>query len=149
MCFWPTNVYLVNAPNAFVYSVIGKELRFSHSKINDKENFVAVVVGQTVGSISSKNAGLRLFVQTWIVHGIDDCYKLTRTFDGFSAHCLSKLFLKKFTVLLLKTSLGRAFQVVVILIWLKVFGTDVLKCNLSGLSIWTFKKHLTRYHMKD
>ena len=59
---------------------------------------------------------LRLFVHTWIVHGINDCYQLTRTFGGFSAQCLSKLFLKEFTVLLLTTSLGRAFQVVVILI---------------------------------
>ena len=63
-----------------------------------------------------QNAGLRLFVHTWIVHGIDDCYQLTRTFGGFSAQCLSKLFLKEFTVLLLTTSLGRGFQVVVILI---------------------------------
>ena len=60
-----------------------------------------------------QNAGLRLFVRTWIVHGIDDCYQLTRTSGGFSAQCLSKLFLKEFTVLLLTTSLGRAFQVVV------------------------------------
>ena len=36
---------------------------------------------------------------------------------GFSAHCLSKLFLKEFTVQLVTTSFGRAFQVVVILIW--------------------------------
>ena len=63
-----------------------------------------------------QNAGLRLFVHTWIVHGIDDCYQLTQTFGGFSAQCLSKLFLKEFTVLLLTTSLGRAFQVVVMLI---------------------------------
>ena len=32
-----------------------------------------------------QNAGLRLFVHTWIVHGIDNCYQLTRTFGGFSA----------------------------------------------------------------
>ena len=63
-----------------------------------------------------QNAGLWLFVHTWIVHGIDDRYKLTRTFGGFSAQCLSKLFLKEFTVLLVTTSFGRAFQVVVILI---------------------------------
>ena len=44
--------------------------------------------------------------------GIDDRYKLTRTFGGFSAQCLSKLFLKEFTVLLVITSFGRAFQVV-------------------------------------
>ena len=63
-----------------------------------------------------QNAGLRLFLHTWIVHGIDDCYQFTRTFGGFSAQCLSKLFLKEFTVLLSTTSFGRAFQVVVILI---------------------------------
>ena len=40
-----------------------------------------------------QNAGLRLFVHTWIVHGIDDWYQLTRTFGGFSAQCLSKVFL--------------------------------------------------------
>ena len=62
------------------------------------------------------------------MHGIDDCYQLTRTFGGFSAQCLSKLFLKEFTVLLLTTSLGRAFQVVVVLIGLKCWATDVLKC---------------------
>ena len=56
-----------------------------------------------------QNAGLRLFV-----HGIDDCYQLNRTFRGFSAQCLSKMFLKEFTVLLLTTSFGRAFQVVII-----------------------------------
>ena len=50
------------------------------------------------------------------MHGIDDRYQLTRTFGGFSAQCLSKLFLKEFTVLLVTTSFGRAFQVVVILI---------------------------------
>ena len=61
-----------------------------------------------------QNAGIRLFVHTWIVHGIDDCYQLTLTFGGFSAQCLSKMFLKEFTVLLLTTSLGKAFQVVVI-----------------------------------
>ena len=52
------------------------------------------------------NAGLRLFVHTWIMHGIDDCYQLTLAFEGFCAQCLSKLFLKDFTVLLLTTSLG-------------------------------------------
>ena len=39
----------------------------------------------------------------WIVHGIDDCYQLTRTFGGSSAQCFSKLFLKEFTVLLVTT----------------------------------------------
>ena len=61
------------------------------------------------------------------MHGIDDCYQLTRTFAGFSAQCLSKLFLKEFTVLLVTTSFGRAFQVVVILIGKKCWATDVLK----------------------
>ena len=37
-------------------------------------------------------------------------------FGGFSVQCLSKLFLKEFTILLLTISLGRAFQVVVILV---------------------------------
>ena len=43
-----------------------------------------------------QNAGLWLFVHTWnmCMHGIDDCYQLTRTFVGFSAQCLSKLFYK-------------------------------------------------------
>ena len=51
-----------------------------------------------------QNAGLRLFVYTRIiVHDIDDCDQLTRTFWGFSAQCLSKLFLKEFTVLLVTT----------------------------------------------
>ena len=63
-----------------------------------------------------QNAGPRLFVHTLIVHGIDYFYWLTQTFGGFSAQCLSKLFLKEFTVLLITTSLDRAIQVVVILI---------------------------------
>ena len=63
-----------------------------------------------------QNAGLRLFVHTWSVHDIYDWYQFTRTFGGFSAQSLSKLFLKEFTVLLLTTSLGRAFQVEDILI---------------------------------
>ena len=29
-----------------------------------------------------QNAGLRLFVHTWIVHGIGDCYRLTQTSEG-------------------------------------------------------------------
>ena len=66
---------------------------------------VVVVVGQTVGPFQAKR---------W--HDTDDCYQFTRTFGGFSAQCLSKLFLKEFTVLLLTTSLGREFQVEVILI---------------------------------
>ena len=73
-----------------------------------------------------QSAGLRLFVHIGIVHGIDDCNQLTRTFGGFSAQCLSKLFLKKFTVRLLTTSSGRAFQVVVILIGKKCWATEVL-----------------------
>ena len=43
-----------------------------------------VVVGQTVLSISSKTLAYDCScMQTWIVHGIDDCYQLTRTFGGF------------------------------------------------------------------
>ena len=91
-----------------------------------------VVVGQTDGSISSKTLDYDCLytplVHTWIVHGIVDCYQLTRTFGGFYAQCLSKLFLKEFAVLLLTTSLGRAFQVVVILIGSTCWATDVLKC---------------------
>ena len=92
-----------------------------------------VVVGQTIGSISSKTLAYAVcqrfavcmavcsntvwpFVHTWIVHGIDDCYQLTSTFGGFSAQCLSKLFLKEFTILLVTTSFGKAFLVGVILI---------------------------------
>ena len=88
--------------------------------------FYVVVCGYSSSSSSSsrtdrwvhfqQNACPRLFVHTWIVHSIVDCYQLTRIFGGFSAQCFSKLFLKEFTVLLLTTSLGRAFQVVVILI---------------------------------
>ena len=63
-----------------------------------------------------QNAGLLLFVHPWSVHDIDDCYQFIRTFGGFSAQCLSKLFLKEFTVLLLTTSLGRTFHVEIILI---------------------------------
>ena len=63
-----------------------------------------------------QNAGLRLFLHTWIVHSINDCYQLIGTFGGFSAQCFCKLFLKKFTVLLVTTSFDRAFWVVVILI---------------------------------
>ena len=63
-----------------------------------------------------QNAGLRLFVHTRIVHGIDDCSQLTRTFGDFLLQCLSKLFLKEFAVLVVTTSFGRAFQVVVSLI---------------------------------
>ena len=63
-----------------------------------------------------QNTGLRLFVHTWIVHGIDDCYQLTRTFGGFSTQCLSKMFLKEFTVLLLTTSGCCYFN------WVKVLG---------------------------
>ena len=76
-----------------------------------------------------QNAGLRLFIHTCIVHGIEDCYQLTRIFGGFSAWCLSKLFLKEFTVLLLTTSLGRAFQVVIL--WVKVLGNwcSEMFCN--------------------
>ena len=62
------------------------------------------------------------------MHGIDDCYQLTRTFGGFSAQCLSKLFLKEFAVLLVTTSFGKEFQVLVILIGYKSWATDVLKC---------------------
>ena len=74
---------------------------------------VVVVVGQTIGSISSKTLAYDcLCTRTCIVHGIDDCYQLTRTFGGFSAQCLSKLFLKEFTVLLVTTSFGKAFYLV-------------------------------------
>ena len=51
------------------------------------------------------------------MHDIDDLLvQFTLTFGGFSAQCLSKLFLIEFTVLLLTTSLIIAVQVVVILI---------------------------------
>ena len=45
-------------------------------------------------------------------NGIDDCYQFTRTSGGFSAECSSKRFSKEFTVLLLRTSFGRVFQVI-------------------------------------
>ena len=74
---------------------------------------VEVVVGQTVVSISSKTLAYDcLCTLEFHVHGVDDCYQLTHTFWGFSAQCLSKLFFKEFTVLLLATSFGKAFQVV-------------------------------------
>ena len=60
-----------------------------------------------------QSAGQRPFVNICIVHGTDDSYQLTRTFGGFSAQYLSKLFLKEFTVLLVTTLLGRALYVVV------------------------------------
>ena len=75
-----------------------------------------------------QNVGLRLFVHTWIVHGIDDCYQLTRTFGGFSAQCLSKLFLKEVTVLMLTTSLGRAFHAGCCYFnWVNVLGNWCIK----------------------
>ena len=43
---------------------------------------------------------------------------------GIFAQCLSKPFLKEFTVLLLTTSLGRQFQVVVILIIIIIIKKD-------------------------
>ena len=52
-------------------------------------------VGQTVGSISSRTLAYDcLCTLELCMHGIDDCYQLTRTFGGFSAQCLSKLFYK-------------------------------------------------------
>ena len=64
---------------------------------------------------------------------VSNCFKIvSNCFNsdiwGFSAQCLSKLFLKEFTVRLVTTSFGSAFQVVVILIGLKCWATDVLKC---------------------
>ena len=67
------------------------------------------------------------------MYAIDDCNQLTRTFWGFSAQCLSKLFLKEFTVLLVTTSFGRVFQVVV-MISEKCLATDVLKCFTISFS---------------
>ena len=86
--------------------------KLSHTLIH--ANFV--VVGQTVGSISSKTlayttvcAHLNCAQHWWLLPFI-------RTLGKFSAQCLSKLYLKELIVLLLTTSFGRAFQVVVILI---------------------------------
>ena len=77
---------------------------------------------------------------------------------GFSAQCLSKLFLKEFTVLLLTTSLGREFQVVVIvsrsrtvhslLTPLTLDGTvlkesvDIIILRVTFDAKMTFEKHL-------
>ena len=98
---------------------------------------IVVAVVKTISSSSSsrtdryvyfqQNAGLILFVYPWIVHD-SDCYEFTRTFGRFSGQCLSKLFFKELSVLMLTTSLLRAFQVVVILIGQKCSVTDVLKC---------------------
>ena len=84
------------------------------------------------------------------MHGIVDCYQLTRTFGGFSAQCLSKLFLKEFTVLLLATSLGREFQVVDILIVgvnnaIKPSDPDSVIFIYSSLSLPTRLKVLLSY----
>ena len=105
-----------------------KVINFVSSRIN-KNKWILVIVIIILSSSSSssssgidrrvhfqQNAGLRLFVHPWSVHDTHDCYQFTRTFEEFSVQWLSKLFLKEFTVLLLTTSLGRAFQVEVILI---------------------------------
>ena len=79
-----------------------------------ESELLSVVISSSSSSSSSsrrtsrwvhfqQNAGLRLFVHTGIVHGIDNCYQLTRTFEGFSAKCVSKPFLKEYTVLLVTT----------------------------------------------
>ena len=77
---------------------------------------VAVVVGQTDGSISSKTLAYDCLYTLELCTASMLTYQLTRIFGGFSAQCLSKIFLKEFTLLLLTTLFGRAFQVVVILI---------------------------------
>ena len=48
--------------------------------------------------------------------------QLTRTFGGFFVQCLSKLFLKEFTVLMVTTSFGRAFHVIVVILLGKSVG---------------------------
>ena len=64
---------------------------------------VVVVVGQTVGSISSKTLAYDCLYTLELCTASLIGIQLTRTFGGFSAQCLSKLFLKEFTVLLLIT----------------------------------------------
>ena len=74
---------------------------------------VIVVVGQIVGFISSKMLAYDCLCTLEVCR---TSKPFLPTFGGFSAQCLSKLFLKELTVLLLTTSLGRAFPVEVILI---------------------------------
>ena len=73
---------------------------------------VLAVVGQTVGSISSKTLAYDC-LYTFELCTASMIANSTRTIRGVSAQCL---FVQEFTVLLLTTSLGRAFQAVVILI---------------------------------
>ena len=57
---------------------------------------------------------------------INLCYQLTCTCGGLPSQCASRRFLNMFTVLLLTTSLGSEFQVVVMLMGGKCCATDVL-----------------------
>ena len=53
------------------------------------------------------------------------CYQLTSISGGLSSQCASRWFLNVFTVPLLTTSWGSAFQVVVMLMGKKCCATDV------------------------
>ena len=78
---------------------------------------VWVVVGLTVGSISSKTLASDCLCTLELCTASMIAYQLTiGTFGGISVQFLSKLFLKDFTVVMLTTSFGRAYQVVVIVI---------------------------------
>ena len=71
---------------------------------------------ETVGYISSKTLAYDCLCTLELCTASMIADSSLGPLGGFSAQCLSKLFLKKFTVLLLTISLGTAFQVVVILI---------------------------------
>ena len=89
------------------------------------EGVGVVVVGQTAGSNSSKTLAcnclctLELCTASMITPVNSDIW-------GILCIVFFQAVLEKFTVLLLTTSLGRAFQVVGILIGLKCWTTDVL-----------------------
>ena len=92
------------------------------------------IVWQTAhaGSISSKFWPTTVCVpfncarhQWWLPVNSDIC--------GIFCLVLFKLFLKEFTDLLLTTSLGRALQVVVILIWVKALGN--WRCRVVDYAI--------------
>ena len=119
------DLVMTDAPDVVDVSLVTPLDTSDHCFVNCELLVEQVIPEHNISSSSSRtdrwvdfqqNTVLRLFVHTRIMHGIDECYQLTETFGGFSAQCLSKLFLKEFTVLMLTTSLGRAFQVVVILI---------------------------------
>ena len=117
---------LTNTITVVILIVITKEISMKHFTAQYSKPKL-VVVGQTVGPFPAKRwpktvcAPLNCARHRWLLPVNSDIW-------GFSPQCLSKLFLKEFTVLLLTTNLGGAFLVEVILIGEKCWATDVLKC---------------------